>query len=464
MQEVNELKQGVADYFRNLFAKEDWKRPILEGMEFNKIFEAEKELLTKPFLESEVKAAVWNCDSAKAPGPDGLSFGFLKAKWEVVKDDILKFLTDFHINNKLVRGSNSSFPVLIPKKENPQGLEEYRPISLIGCMYKILAKILTKILANRLSKVLDGLIGEQQSTFIGGRQLVDGVVIANETIDEIRRKKLSCFLFRADFEKAYDNVSWEFLDYMLERMNFGLVWRGWIRECLQTNSVSVVLYGSPTKEFTMCRGLRQGDPLAPFLFLIVAEGLNGDGRNTKFWLDEWVGGSALSNKFPRLFMLSTSENYNVKDMGTWMNGSWQWKLLWKRQLRSWEEDMETELLEMLKTAHPIQNKEDQWWWQPEPSGNYTSKSAYSHLLKGDTRPIADFTRMWKASIPPKCNTSTETPDHLLVNCNLASSLWMNCYKWWGKQYVLGLDGFSLTNWCENPIKCLKIKVKEKDRV
>ncbi|GKU88311.1 hypothetical protein SLEP1_g2594 [Rubroshorea leprosula] len=126
MQEVNELKQGVADYFRNLFAKEDWKRPILEGMEFNKIFEAEKELLTKPFLESEVKAAVWNCDSAKAPGPDGLSFGFLKAKWEVVKDDILKFLTDFHINNKLVRGSHSSFPVLIPKKENPQGLEEYR--------------------------------------------------------------------------------------------------------------------------------------------------------------------------------------------------------------------------------------------------------------------------------------------------------------------------------------------------
>ncbi|GKV30538.1 hypothetical protein SLEP1_g39340 [Rubroshorea leprosula] len=465
-QEVNELKQGVANYFKNLFAKDDWKRPVLEGMEFNKIFEAEKEFLTEPFLESEVKAVVWNCDNAKAPGLDGLSFGFLKTEWEVVKNDILKFLADFHINS---------------------------------CMYKILAKIL----ANRLSKVLNGLIGEQQSAFIGGRQLVDGVVIANETIDEIRKKKLSCFLFKADFEKAYDNVSWEFLDYMLDRMNFGLVWRGWIRECLQTNSISVFLNGSPTKEFTMRRGLRQGDPLAPFLFLIVAEGLNGIissavekalfegvqiGRgdlrisHLQFVDDTLLMGKAIEENiwttkcimrafelvsglkinygkssliginvddlwekemtcllncksgslpckylgiplgvdlrriatlkplidtFKRklsswrrrflslggritlinavltsllVFIMSfyllpksvTGENHNVKDMGNWINGSWQWNLLWKRQLRTWEEDLETDLLEMLRTTHPIQDKEDQWWWQSDPSGNYTS--------------------------------------------------------------------------------------------
>lgn len=113
----------------------------------------------------------------------------------MVKEDILKFLLDFHSNNKLVRGSNPSFLVLIPKKENPQGIEEYRPISLIGCMYKILA--------NRLSKVLDELIHKQQLAFIRGRQ----VVVANETIEETKRKKLSCFLFKVNFEKAYDDVS-----------------------------------------------------------------------------------------------------------------------------------------------------------------------------------------------------------------------------------------------------------------
>ncbi|GKV27862.1 hypothetical protein SLEP1_g36982 [Rubroshorea leprosula] len=85
LHEVEELKQGVTEYFKNLFTAEDWKRPILEGVHFNKISETEKGLLTEPFLEAKVKAAVWNCDSDKAPGPDGLSFGFLKAEWEVVK-------------------------------------------------------------------------------------------------------------------------------------------------------------------------------------------------------------------------------------------------------------------------------------------------------------------------------------------------------------------------------------------
>ncbi|GKV35031.1 hypothetical protein SLEP1_g43351 [Rubroshorea leprosula] len=271
LKNMEDIKQGVKQYFANLFTDEGWSRPTLEGLNFKTISEADRGMLTDPFTEEEVRATVWNCDSTKAPGPDGFTFGFLKKEWEVIKTDIMEFLTNFHRNGKLVRDSNASFLVLIPKRENPRGIEEYRPISLIGCTYKILAKLL----ANRLSRVLNGIIGEDQSAFIEGRQLVDGVLVANEAVDGVRKRKSRCFIFKIDFEKAYDNVSWPFLDYMMERMGFDTVWRGWISECLKSKTVSILVNGSTTKEFAMSRGLRQGDPLSPFLFLMVAEALNG---------------------------------------------------------------------------------------------------------------------------------------------------------------------------------------------
>ncbi|GKV01491.1 hypothetical protein SLEP1_g14041 [Rubroshorea leprosula] len=111
--------------------------------------------------------------------------------------------------------------------------------------------------------------------FIGGKELVDGFVIANEVIDEVKRKKKTCFIFKVDFKKAYDKVCWEFISYMMMRMGFNAIWRKWILECLSSSSVSVLINGSPTKQFSVNKGIQQGDSLSPFLFLIVAEGLNG---------------------------------------------------------------------------------------------------------------------------------------------------------------------------------------------
>ncbi|GKV09906.1 hypothetical protein SLEP1_g21339 [Rubroshorea leprosula] len=244
LMEITDLKEGVMKYFQELFIEDDWERPIWEGIEFKKVTLEQNIMLTAQFTEEEIKEAVWDCDSSKAPGPDGCNFGFIKAMWEIVKDDVVKFVEDFHTSGRLVRGSNASFIVLIPKKENP------------------------------MKKVMEGLISEQQSAFIQGRQLMDSVVVANETIDEIKKKKKKSFIFKIDFEKAYDKVSWNFIDYMLMRMGFDNVWRKWIMECLRSSTISVLLNGSVTKEFSVSKGLRQGDPLSPFLFLIAAEGLS----------------------------------------------------------------------------------------------------------------------------------------------------------------------------------------------
>ncbi|GKV22646.1 hypothetical protein SLEP1_g32498 [Rubroshorea leprosula] len=269
--EVDEIKREIATHFEQAF-KEEWQcRPKIEGAEFKMISETQNPFLIAPFTEKEIKLAIWDCDSTKAPGPDGFNFNFIKRNWEVIKKDITEFIQEFHDKGKLVKGSNESFVVLIPKTNNPERIEEYRPISLIGIMYKILSKLL----ANRLRQVLDGVIGETQMAFIAGRQLPDGVVIANEVLDDAKKSKKKCFVFKADFEKAYDNVNWGFLDFMMRKLGFGEKWRSWIQECLKSASISILVNGSPSKQFRMSKGLRQGDPLSPFLFLIVAEGLNG---------------------------------------------------------------------------------------------------------------------------------------------------------------------------------------------
>ncbi|GKV27199.1 hypothetical protein SLEP1_g36397 [Rubroshorea leprosula] len=116
--------------------------------------------------------------------------------------------------------------------------------------------------------------------FLEGRQLIEGVVLANEIMDEARKKRKDSFMLKVDFEKAYDKVCWEFLDYMLWRVDVGTKWRGWINECLRTSSLSVLVNGSLSRQFEVSKGLKEGDPLSPFLFLIVVEGLNGIIKST----------------------------------------------------------------------------------------------------------------------------------------------------------------------------------------
>ena len=115
---------------------------------------------------------------------------------------------EFHRNGRLTKGVNATFISLIPKVDNPQWLNDFRPISLVGCVYKVLAKIL----ANRLRAVLGSVVSDAHSTFVKGKQILDGTLVANEAVEEARRQHKDMLLFKVDFEKAYDwrRYNWKF--------------------------------------------------------------------------------------------------------------------------------------------------------------------------------------------------------------------------------------------------------------
>ncbi|MCH81167.1 LINE-1 reverse transcriptase like, partial [Trifolium medium] len=142
-----------------------------------------------------------------------------------------------------------------------------------GCDGSKSPGMVAKVLAARLAKVVGDLIPKTQSAFLKGRKLVEGVVVVNEVIDFAKKTGRECLIFKVDFEKAYDSVDWGFLDYMLQRFGFDMKWRAWMKACVCSESMSVLVNGSPTEEICIKRGLKQGDPLDPLLFLIVAEGL-----------------------------------------------------------------------------------------------------------------------------------------------------------------------------------------------
>ncbi|GJX03209.1 RNA-directed DNA polymerase, eukaryota [Tanacetum coccineum] len=150
-----------------------------------------------------------------------------------------------------IKGCNSSFIALIPKFPDANLVKDFRPISLIGSIYKIIAKILT----NRLINVLGGIVNEVQSAFVANRQILDGPFILNELFQWCKVKKKQVLIFKVDFEKAYDSVRWDFLDEVLCKFGFGDKWRRWIQCCLHSSRGSIIINGSPTEEFQFGKGL-----------------------------------------------------------------------------------------------------------------------------------------------------------------------------------------------------------------
>jgi len=272
--EINEeskVQEIIISHFKEMYSKQDCTRFDIRTLGLNQLTQSQMEELEQPVSRQEIDLAISSCDPSKAPGYDGFNLKCIKKMWPIIGEDFYSYIQRFFVKGKLHRGFNTTWVTLIPKKKKDKmEISDFRPISLVGSLYKIIAKILSK----RLKAVLPGLIGDAQTAFVTGRQILDGALIANEVVHWLKRKKKSGVLLKLDFQKAFDSIDWVSLDVVLEEMGFGHLWRCWIKNCITSASMSVLINGVPSKPFQMERGLRQGDPLSPFLFVLMGEVLN----------------------------------------------------------------------------------------------------------------------------------------------------------------------------------------------
>ena len=154
-------------------------------------------------MEDEVHSTLMDMNGDKAPGPDGFTVAFWQCCWEFVKEEVLKMFKEFHKQNAFLKSLNNTFLVLLPKKRGAEELGDFRPISLLGGLYKLLAKVL----ANRIKKVIGKVASLNQNAFVVGRQILDASLIANGVLDSRQKRGEKDLICKLDIEKAYDSVN-----------------------------------------------------------------------------------------------------------------------------------------------------------------------------------------------------------------------------------------------------------------
>ena len=175
-----DIENEVVYFFQRLYTGFSSVRPWMDGILVRQLSASNASSLEANFSKEDIKGAVFGCGGDCASGPDGFPIIFFQHFWDLLEDDLLIFFNEFHKNGVLIGELGATFVALIPKKDGAISIKDYRPISLIGGLYKILAKVL----ANRLRRVLPEIGSDIQGAFVDGRQILDSVLIAHVRFKE----------------------------------------------------------------------------------------------------------------------------------------------------------------------------------------------------------------------------------------------------------------------------------------
>lgn len=263
------ITSAIRSFYDNLFAAPPSVPFSLRRFHFNTVSNSQNLNLIAPFSVEEVWASICAYGENKAPGPDGFNFFFFKRFWETMKDEVMSLFNHFHDTSLLSDSIKTSFTVLIPKVPGSSSLNNFQPNALIHGIYKIIAKLLS----TRLQSVIPNLISGNQFAFVKGRSIHESSFLASEVINSIHSSRRSCLILKPDFHKAFDSISWNYIDSVLRIMSFEMKWLSWLSNCRKNSSSSILINGSPSGPSRLLRGVKQGDPLSPFFICLGCRGV-----------------------------------------------------------------------------------------------------------------------------------------------------------------------------------------------
>ena len=286
------------NYFQELFttSQNTYMDEIISGIEC-KVTDNMNRDLTLPITDKEITDAVFSIGADRAPGFDGFTAVFYHQFWDLIGGDICNMVRHFFETGEIDQRINKTQLCLIPKITEPKHMSDFRPISLCTVNYKIISKVLIK----RLKQCLGLVISDSQAAFVPGRSISDNVLVAHELLHSLksRRNCQSAYMaIKTDISKAYDRVEWNFLEKVMLQLGFNARWVQWIMECVKSVSFEVLINGSPYGSIHPTRGLRQGDPLSPYLSLFCVEGLSHMLRKAE--RDRFIHGMRLADGCPSI--------------------------------------------------------------------------------------------------------------------------------------------------------------------
>ena len=292
-----DVAKCLIEFYQGLFSSTNLQQNDAIANSINIIISDEMNAqLSFEFKAWEIHQAIKQMAPLKAPSPNGMPPLFYQHYWSLVGDDICQSVLNFLNTTSLPMHFNNTFITIIPKKKNQEYASEFRPISL----YNVLYRIFSKALANRLKIILPIIITEHQSAFTKSRLISDNILVAFESLHCMQKHTGNdgFMAIKLDMSKAYERVEWPYLEAVIRKMSFTKQWIKLVMLCVSTISFSILVNGEPKGMIHPSRGIRQGDPLSPFLFLLCIEGMHGLISKAAGQSD--IRGYSLSRNSPRL--------------------------------------------------------------------------------------------------------------------------------------------------------------------